>query len=70
MRFKIGDVVKYLKHPKTKHIINQEALRSDGTFEYSTHLIAWLTSNELQLIKKASKRSIKKLLKYYDEDHE
>ena len=70
MRYKIRDVVEYHKQPNIQHIISQETLRNDGTFEYATHLIAWLTSKELKLVKKASKESINKLLTYMDEDNE
>lgn len=70
MRYKIGDIVEFNKQPGIQHIITQEILNNYGTFEYATHLTAWLTPKELKLIKKSSKKTINNLLTYKDKDYE
>ena len=64
MKFNTGDTVLYIgKDPfwSKKHIIHECVYQSDGTFEYTTNKGAWFKENDFKLLKKRTKKSLKKL---------
>lgn len=63
MRFYTGDVVTYKRddEPKLEAIIDGESYRGKGKFEYSTTSSAWHSPKDLELVRRADKKSFKQL---------
>lgn len=74
-KFQIGDIVEYTGEDTYKgtHIIVSSRLLKNGKYIYYTTFSDWLNEKDFILIKKASKKSIKQLIKElkkenYDEE--
>lgn len=70
-KFHFGDTVEYTgsSNWSKEHIINTwNRYEGDPNFVYSTNCGAWIDEKDFKLIEKATKKSIKKLLKAIKEE--